>query len=150
MDMWTLLSSCPDIQPMSNVEDKGFKALLHGMDRRYVLPSRTTLRDTLLPSLFDETMGGIKAQLEKTDFVSLTTDMWTSISTTACMAITAHFWDDDDGLCAKIIDCARFEGSHAGEGIAEKLRQTIQDYKLEYEVLALTIVCERSETPWED
>ncbi len=119
-----------DQQPVSVVEDKGFRELVSALDGRYRLPSRMTITTTMLPDLFNKTMGEVKAQLEKVTTVGLTTDLWTSLTTSSFMAVTVHYWDETEGLSAKVIDCCRFTGHHTGEGIAEKLGQTIHEFNL--------------------
>ena len=43
-----------DMQPLSIVEDRGFKALICAPDPRYKMVSRKTLRETLLPKLYKQ------------------------------------------------------------------------------------------------
>ena len=42
-----------DLQPLSVVEDKGFKKLVNGLNPRYDLPSRREIGRTLLPSIYN-------------------------------------------------------------------------------------------------
>ena len=41
-----------DLQPMSVVEDEGFRELIKGLDPRFTLPSRSLIREKLLPGNF--------------------------------------------------------------------------------------------------
>lgn len=67
------------LQPFSIVEDVGFKAYSAGLDPTYVLPSRTT-------------MVKVRQTIEnEAEYVTLTTDCWTSKCTEGYMAVTAHF-----------------------------------------------------------
>ena len=42
-----------DFQPFSIVEDKGFKAFVQAINPTYVLPSRKTLSQKMIPQLFN-------------------------------------------------------------------------------------------------
>ena len=65
-----------DLQPLSIVEDAGFKKLLETVDSRYQLPSRSTI--TRLPELYTDIKAKLQKQLDTTAHIALTTDIWTS------------------------------------------------------------------------
>ena len=54
-----------DLQPLSVVEDKGFRRLVHALNPRYDLPSRREITRTLLPSVYEGEVEVIKKELEK-------------------------------------------------------------------------------------
>lgn len=56
----------------------------------YVLPSRKTVSNSLLPQLYESTVDTIKNKLKNVTAVCLTTDAWTSINNESYVAITAH------------------------------------------------------------
>ena len=83
-----------DLQPISIVEDRGFKELLNFIDPRYPMVSRKHLTQTLLPTKYHEEKTKLMMNLSKTDFVSITTDQWTSkanegYTTSGFLAISA-------------------------------------------------------------
>jgi hypothetical protein len=47
---------CLDFQPLSIVDNEGFIEYSHAMEERYVLPSRKTVTETLLPNFYEECM----------------------------------------------------------------------------------------------
>lgn len=77
--------------PMSCVENDGFKSFITALDRRYTLPSRSHLRDTLLPKIFREVQDGVRTRTTKAVSIALTTDMWTNINFASFISVTAHF-----------------------------------------------------------
>jgi len=81
-----------DLQPLSVVEDEGFRNFVAVLDPRYNIPGRKTLRTSLIPRLFEEVRAQVVKELSESRAVALTTDMWTSPSNMSFMAVTAHFW----------------------------------------------------------
>lgn len=85
-----------DFQPLSVVENSGFQRFVHGLNPRYEIPSRKRLTNKVLPSLYFEAKENLSTLLSKTTAVSITTDTWTSISNDSFLAITCHFFVDED------------------------------------------------------
>ncbi|KAH9770668.1 BED-type domain-containing protein [Citrus sinensis] len=93
-----------DELPFSIVENPNFKHFCSVAAPTYLLPSqRTITRDTL--DMYVEEKAKLKSLLIGNKHrVSLTTDIWTSITTVSYMVITAHFIDKDWNLHKKIIN----------------------------------------------
>lgn len=79
-----------DMRPLSTTEMPGFAAFVSALNPRYKPPSRSTLASRL-PALYTEVMANLMKDAESWNFVSLTTDLWTSCLTTAFISTTAHF-----------------------------------------------------------
>ncbi|KAK1895522.1 Zinc finger BED domain containing protein 4 [Dissostichus eleginoides] len=77
-----------DFQPFSIVEDRGFRAYTEALDPSYVLPSRGTISKRMLPNLFEKVRADIEEQIKTAPAVCLTTDCWTSNTTTSYMSVT--------------------------------------------------------------
>ena len=88
-----------DMQPISVVENEGFRRLLHVMDPRYQLPSRSTITRALLPQKYEVVKSIVKAELNQTQYVALTTDLWTSNQTVGYITVTCHFVSEAWELC---------------------------------------------------
>lgn len=69
---------CLDNQPFQLVENTGFKALMNYLEPRYTLPSRKTLSNFLIPQLYEDQVKIVRSILDKSDYISLTTVIWTS------------------------------------------------------------------------
>jgi ATPase subunit of ABC transporter with duplicated ATPase domains len=54
---------CCDLQPVSVVENSRFRELLPVAEPRYVIPSRKTITDEIIPQLYEETRKQIKSEL---------------------------------------------------------------------------------------
>ena len=78
-----------DLQPFSVVEDVGFCCLMAELEPRYVLPS---LSEIIIPGIHASVKYHISELLRSTDYVSVTTDIWSSThSHHSFMSLTAHF-----------------------------------------------------------
>ena len=64
-----------DLQPLSVVENRGFRALIRGLDRRVVLPCRSTIANSLLPKFYEEVKSDLKKKLASVKHCCLTTDI---------------------------------------------------------------------------
>ena len=78
-----------DLQPISVVEDEGFRETMHAAEPRYVLPTRRTLRSKILPDLYNSAVTVLKAKIaqyketyQEHALFSVTTDGWTANNTT--------------------------------------------------------------------
>lgn len=64
-----------DLQPLSVVEQEGFKNLIKTLDPRYRMPSRKFFMGEKIPSLYEECCSKVKRCLDAAHSVVLTTDM---------------------------------------------------------------------------
>ena len=69
-----------DLQPVSIVEDQGFKNYVHTLDSRYEVPSHCTIMSRL-PETYQSVKRKLQGQLNNTTHIALTTDVWTSLQT---------------------------------------------------------------------
>ena len=70
-----------NLRPFSVVSNQGFCDLVHTLDPKYVIPSRTYFSDTVIPDMYEQVKTEVLASLSKATQVSLTTDGWTSRAT---------------------------------------------------------------------
>ena len=120
-----------DDQPFSVVNDIGFRRLMKTAVPRYALPSDTYVRETLLPTLYEAVKTRVAEKLSGIAKVSVTTDGWsTSSSTESLMSLTAHWIDDQWERKSAILHCAQVAGSHTASKIAEMMTQMVTDWKL--------------------
>ncbi|KAK0141618.1 Zinc finger BED domain-containing protein 4 [Merluccius polli] len=90
---------CLDQVSVYTVEKDGFRNLVEGLDKRYDIPSRNCFMHNEIPEMHNERRSIISAQFRPTPnaFFFCTTDIWTSRTMAACMAVTIQFikqsWD---------------------------------------------------------
>ncbi|KAL7861582.1 hypothetical protein SRHO_G00130230 [Serrasalmus rhombeus] len=73
-----------DMRPFSVVENQGFRRLLHTLEPKYTVPSRTHFTRTVIANLYEESKSKIVQILKDAASIAITTDGWTSRVGGAC------------------------------------------------------------------
>ncbi|XP_067624170.1 E3 SUMO-protein ligase ZBED1-like isoform X5 [Eurosta solidaginis] len=77
-----------DLQPFSIVNHEGFRSYTKILDPRYVLPSKTTLKNVHIQNMYEQCRSKLRDLLSAVEYLAITTDCWTSAATesyiTAC------------------------------------------------------------------
>ena len=107
-----------DTQPLSVVENEGFRAFVHLLDPTYTIPGRKALKQ-MLQSKYKSTHDKAVAEVSKASTVCLTADMWTSINMDAYLAVTGHFITEEVQLKTVLLGVKQFPLSHTAAHIAE-------------------------------
>ena len=122
-----------DMRPINIVTGTGFKEFVQELDPRYVLPTRKTISEKLLPSAYEQAMNDLQGELDKVQDISLTTDGWTSLATDKYQAFTVHFIDwsaKEPQLQSKILECSPFDKRSTAVEIEKELRRISDAYKI--------------------
>ncbi|XP_045104974.1 E3 SUMO-protein ligase ZBED1-like [Portunus trituberculatus] len=119
-----------DMQPLTIVENEGFTDYSHGLNPRYELPSRRELTRTLLPLLYKNESEKVKKELSTSNYISLTTDIWTSRQTMGYITVTAHFISPEWTLRSVVLATARMTNSHTKENIAEEITRICNEWDI--------------------
>lgn len=126
-----------DLQPLSVVEDKGFKKLVNGLNPRYDLPSCREIGRTLLSSIDNREVERVHQELEKEKHIPLTTDIWTSRQTKAFITVTAHYISPEWILKSVVLDTVHMVKSHTADNIAEELRFFCSKWGISYQICSI-------------
>ena len=78
------------MRPVNIIEGIGFIDMLKEFNCDYNIPSRPTIM-SIIVKMYDNDVCRLKEELSKTNFVSLTTDGWTSITATPFITMTASY-----------------------------------------------------------
>ncbi|XP_050305078.1 E3 SUMO-protein ligase ZBED1-like [Anthonomus grandis grandis] len=100
-----------DFQPLSFVENKGIKDFANSINALYKIPIKSN----------------IKAMLCEVNYVSVTTDIWTSDSNIAYVSLTCHF-SYKDKLNSQVLSTDEISGSHTGENIGHTLKKILNEW----------------------
>lgn len=119
-----------DLQPLSIVENKGFKRLMKFIDPRYELPSRRSITRRLIPERCTTERERVKAELAMVEDVSLTTDIWTSSATQGFITVTIHYLNQLWILESTVLETKCIEGDHTSEVIAATLRDIMDKWNI--------------------
>ncbi|RZC67124.1 hypothetical protein C5167_010814 [Papaver somniferum] len=71
--------------------------------------------------------------------ICLTSDMWTSVTTTGYIILTAHYVDQDWILQKKLLNFCPLPPPHTGEHLSSKLFAMIEDWGIEDKVSNITL-----------
>ena len=126
-----------DLQPLSVVEDKAFRALLYAMDKRYTMIARHTLRDVLLPKVYKERKSALFLDLAAVDHVGITTDQWTSRATEGYTTVTCHYVKPDWSLASPVLATQSTGERHNGENMAAELQDVFKDFGIKDKVTSI-------------
>lgn len=121
-----------EYHPFSIVEDKEFRKLLNMLSPNYIIPSRKTVSNSLLPQMYEMVVQRVKDKLKNVTAVCLTTDGWTSRNNESFLAVTAHFIDPDNitELSSVLLACTSFNESHTADNLASFLKNTVSEWGL--------------------
>lgn len=119
-----------DLRPFSVVSNQGFRDLVHTLDPKYVIPSRTYFSDTVIPDMYEQVKTEVLASLSKATQVSLTTDGWTSRATESYITITSCHITEDWTFQNYVLQTRYIGESHTGQNIANVLSQAIIEWGL--------------------
>lgn len=123
-----------DLQPFSLVEDEGFKSLINYLEPGYSLPSRYMLSNTLLDAHYLDVKNKIRDELKSASYITITTDGWTSRTTTSYQAVTAHYFVDWQ-FKFSLLGCFECEERHTAEYIRDKLTNLLKDWEINEKVV---------------
>jgi len=118
-----------DDQPLSAVENAGFRHLLGILEPRYEIPSRHYITDAMLPKVFHEVKKHVSGLLCDVSAFSFTTDIWSSsVCPMSLLSLTAQWIDDDFTLRHATLQAKPFRGSHTSQAIAGAFDTMLQTW----------------------
>lgn len=126
-----------DCQPYSIVEDAGFREFVHSLQPKYVLPTRKTLSNVIIPALYEECRRSVQHCLDEIKYVSLSVDGWTSISNDAYIAVTAHYIDPMWSMKSILLDCKLVTHAETSEFICTIINNIAEDWKISDKILTI-------------
>ncbi|CAF3790922.1 unnamed protein product, partial [Rotaria socialis] len=121
-----------DIQPYSIVEDIGFRKLIQDICPNYEIPSRTYFSQKVVPGIYDNVFQSVKAHLDTANYISLTTDIWTSNNSNAAfLSMTGHWLSDEFYQQRAVLRVIHFPESHTGQNISEYIHKGLATFKIQ-------------------
>ena len=124
-----------DNQPFSIVGDKGFNKLINLLQPQYQLSSRKYITDVIILDIYQKCKQKIETQLNETDTVSITSDIWTeSTSNHSFLSFTYHWINSDFESRQAVLNIKHFLGSHDSENINELLLNVLDAWNLKEKI----------------
>ena len=127
-----------DLQPLTIVENKGFRDLLTEIDPRYEMVSRKRLTQQLLPEKYYAEKANLMQEMDGVEYITITTDCWTSRQTEGYMTVTAHFINTQWQLRSRVLSTALVEGSHIAQKLASAMQKVFQAWGINEKVETIT------------
>lgn len=119
-----------DLQPVSMVEDAGFKNFLKVLDSKYTAPSRRTIMREHLPHLYETKKKGLMDKLSNVKWCSITTDLWTARTTMGYITVTCHFITPDWTMESAVLETSHVPESHTIINLAAELKKITDEWKI--------------------
>ena len=120
-----------DCQPLSMVEDIGFKRVLQTLEPRYKCPSRKYYTDTIIPKIYTGMKDEVYKLVGGAKYISFTTDIWSSsINITCLLSLTAHWIDDAFVKVSAVLHAQPIQEAHTGEYIAAQMESMLQIWEI--------------------
>ncbi|KAL4113409.1 hypothetical protein QTP88_017034 [Uroleucon formosanum] len=127
-----------DLQPLSIVENEGFRNMVKLLDSRYQIPSRRALGRTIIPNIYSNVRNKVQTLLNDTSFIALTTDIWTSINTDSFITITAHFFPKGHSQLKTVVLCTKkLHHGHTGVYLAEIMTSELNSWGILDKITAI-------------
>ena len=80
----------------------------------------------------------IVEDLRRAQYVSLTTDFWTSLANDSYLGVTAHMVTPNWKLSSYVLQTQEVEESHTAERVAQLLEATAREWEITEKVAAIT------------
>ena len=129
-----------DFQPLSMVEDAGFKRVLQILEPHYKCPSRKYFTDTILSKIYTGMREEVSKLIGGAKHISFTTDIWSSsVNTTCLLSLTAHWIDDAFVKVSAVLHAQPVQEAHTGEHIAAQMENMLQNWKLARDKVHLVV-----------
>lgn len=131
---WIIL----DQQPFTIVDNLNFQKFISSIQPRYKLPIRHTLKKMIL-SKFKTARVEICNYLQlSTSKISLTMDMWTSITALGILAITVHYIDDSWEFEHFVLDVLYIPSPHDALAIKNAVLKITNELQISNRLIGIT------------
>ena len=116
-----------DMRPVSVVDGIGFLNLMHVAEPRYTTPCRKTTME-LIGRKYTDLKREIRGYIAQQDWMSLTTDLWTSKAGDAYISLTAHFVCRNFEMMHRNLETRHLPGVHDHSHLASALRDSTSEW----------------------
>ena len=127
---------CTDPQPMSEVENCGFKNVLKKARPKYKMPSRTYFSNTILPDIYERSVRKIKEAISEPSFISFTTVILIfrpDNNNEIFISLTAHWVSNEFEFKYLYLYSQALPGSHTAQNIAIQMKKMLENWEISSE-----------------
>lgn len=126
-----------DMLPFSTVENKGFRSLISTIEPLYTIPSRKSIT-TRIEKMYIDKSQSIRNIIENINYISLTTDGWTSTAIDSYLTFTAHYFDDNWKLYSVTLSIEEIQESHTAENLKDSIMNVIESWNLNNKITGIS------------
>nr|XP_049462644.1 E3 SUMO-protein ligase ZBED1-like [Anopheles coluzzii] len=137
LDRMLLDLICKECLPFNLVESEIFKKFVYTLNPNYIMPTRKSLSNALLPSVYNQEFEKAKEKLSTAKAIAITSDGWTNLNQISFFALTGHYIDENCKLSSILIECSEFENPHSGRNIANWIQGTLNKFDIEDKIVAM-------------
>ncbi|KAM0875988.1 hypothetical protein ACQ4PT_036457 [Festuca glaucescens] len=120
------------------VEHEWFNIVLNYLNPLYTPMGRKAIRAECM-RVYKKEKERLKVALQEVDYISLTTDLWTSNQTIAYMCVVAHYIDTNWKMQTHVLAFMELDPPHSGHVIADAVWDCVTDWKIENKVISITL-----------
>lgn len=126
--------------PISLVEKREFRDLIHFLDEKIQLPARNGLVNECL-KYFNESKNEIIIKLKNTEAITLGADIWSKKGLSeSYLGVTAYFFDKIKKMkCVLTLGLKLFPHPHKAENIRDQIRAILDEYNIKYNQISRVI-----------
>jgi hypothetical protein len=124
--------------PFRMVEHTCFNILMKYMNLLYEFVGRKTIRAKCL-RIYGSEKESLAKVLKCVDFISLTTDLWTSNQTLSYMCLVAHYIDKDWKMQYRVLIFFELDPPHKGYVIGQAAYECVTARKIEDKIVSFTL-----------
>ncbi|XP_076597633.1 zinc finger BED domain-containing protein 4 [Chaetodon auriga] len=108
-----------DLQPVSIVENQGFRELLQLLEPRYTPERQHYIQSQLLPAYAYQAQLATRQALASTHALSLSLDLWRGLTgaTSGYLGVTCHFLTSDWQMRSALLACLPLTGGSSGNRV---------------------------------
>ena len=119
-----------DMRSLSIIDGVGFQNLIHVLEPRYEIPSRTSFSRTLIPESFNQIKTLLIEELKEIKAYATTFDYWTSNACRSYLTITIHYLTKGFKLQDFILSTCEITDPHTGINTAQNIGLILTEYGL--------------------
>ena len=129
-----------DMQPLSVVENSGFRQMMHIAEPCFKVPSRPYFTNTVIPAMHTRKRLKTENVLSSVQYCSVTTDIWTAQhSTRSYISLTVHCVTSSWELASYCLSTKELPGEHAATNISTAIQEMLNDWNIDTEKIVAVV-----------
>jgi len=124
--------------PFRMVEHTWFNIVMTYLNPLYQFIGRKTIKAECL-KVYESEKEALAKIIKGVDFISLTTDLWTSNQTLSYMCLVAHYIDSDWKMQYRVLNFFELDPPHKGPVIGQAAYDCVAAWKIEDKIISLTL-----------